>query len=184
MLFSFQEIIDIVIMTFAVGFIFKNLFRRQLYNLRFIKINDLFFSALVTAPGIILHELGHKFIAILFGFNATFNASYFWLVIAIVLSLLNFPFIIFVPAFVRITCGEFFCKIPPIQNLIISFAGPGTNLLIFLVCLILLRLNISNKTKVVIQFTKQINLFLFIFNMLPIPGSDGWHFYSALFNMF
>ena len=183
-LFSVGEIIDILVMTLAIGFIFKNFFKKQLTDLRLIKINDLFFSALITAPGIILHELGHKFLAISLGFNATFNASYYWLFIAIVLSLLSFPFIIFVPAYVRISCGELFCNISPVNNIIISFACPGVNLLIFFICYIILKTNISVKTRIVLQFTKQINLFLFIFNMLPIPGSDGWHLYSAIFSLF
>ncbi len=68
----------------------------------------------------------------------------------------------------------------------VSFAGPAANLLIFIVSviwgMILMMLWSRNQEidslAVVIQILQifgSMNLFLFVFNLLPIPGLDGWN---------
>jgi hypothetical protein len=77
MLFTIYEIIDILIMTFGVGFIFMDLFDHRQFNKPedYLKIKSgfawdrLFFASGIVAPAIILHELGHKFVALSFGFQ-------------------------------------------------------------------------------------------------------------------
>jgi Zn-dependent protease len=137
------------------------------------------FATIVTAPALLLHELGHKIVALSFGLTATFHAAYTWLGIAIVLRLVNFPFIFFVPALVSISGNA-----TPMQHVLIAFAGPGVNLLLFLIALIVLKTkdNLSNNAIHFWSLTKNINIFLFIFNMIPIPMFDGntvfvglWH---------
>jgi Zn-dependent protease len=186
MILDIREIIDIAIMTVAVGYIFMGIFKFSQdkfatgFDWKAFK-----FACLVTAPAIILHELGHKFAALFYGFEATFHAAYTWLGIGIVLRALQTGFIFFVPAYVNIGCATQECVIPPIQMSAIAAAGPFVNLAIFFICWILLkRKDLKKHTRIAIYVTKQINLFLFVFNMLPIPMFDGFKVYSGLWKAF
>ena len=62
--------------------------------------------------------------------------------------------------------------------LIVSLAGPATNLVLSMFFLILSYLTIrfsGNKFAFAMLFYgAQINLVLFVLNMLPVPGLDGW----------
>lgn len=192
MIITLRELFDIIVMTVAVGFIFKDTFARHKapvsdtydpledYSFGGFGWRDLWFACLITAPGIIFHELAHKFAALALGINATFHAAYFWLVIGIILKLVNFGFIFFVPGYVSHSGLA-----TPMQSALISFAGPFLNLVLWLGSWGLLhaRLQLTSRQKYVLLLTKQINMFLFIFNMLPIPPFDGGHFFSALFEM-
>jgi len=191
MIFSLGEIIDILIMTAAVGFIFKDAFghaahKREDYEplvhyKRGFDFESFKFAAIVAAPAVILHELGHKFVAISFGFNATFHAAYFWLLIGVVLKLMNFGFIFFVPAYV-----SYAGAVSPLQSSLVAFAGPFVNLLLWIVPMIVLRQNLRMKsmTRSFLLLTSKINMFLFIFNMLPIPPFDGYHVFQGIFGLF
>lgn len=170
-MFQLLELVDVIVMTLAVGFIFKDLFH-QLEK-------PFLFSCLVTAPAIILHELGHKFVALGFGLDATFNAAYGWLAIGILLKLLNTGFIFFVPAYVSITG-----MVTPAQSALVGFAGPAFNLALFATSYLLLQQRkLKTKTFIFLTVTKQINLFLFIFNMLPLPFFDGFKVYQGLWQL-
>src|SRR5574341_414940 len=178
MIFTLRELFDVLIMTLAVGYIFMDLFRRQ--PIGFDK-NAFFFACLVTAPALIVHELAHKFFALGFGLEATFHAAYFWLILGIVLKMMRFGFIFFVPAYVSIGNGA----VPPLESALIAFAGPALNLVLFIVAWALLKQKrMKRNTFIFLQVTKQINLFLFIFNMLPIPFFDGMKVYQGLFKGF
>jgi Zn-dependent protease len=69
-----------------------------------------------------------------------------------------------------------------------AFAGPAVNLVLFLATFLLLKSRSfvkNNKKYVPLLFiTSRINIFLFIFNMLPIPMFDGWKVYSGLIGAF
>ncbi len=177
MIFDFREILDIIIMTAAVGYIFMDLFSRQKYT--FDK-NAFLFACAITAPALIAHELAHKFVAMSFGIQATFHAAYFWLILGILLKFLRFGFIFFVPAYVSIegiTNG--------LPMALIAGAGPFLNFILFLIAWALLQQKrMKHSTFIFLQVTKQINLFLFIFNMLPIPFFDGMKVYQGLFQAF
>lgn len=178
MMITLNEIIDIFIMTLALGFIFSGLFQRR----RFIGLKHRFdfegfkFATMVTAPAVVFHELGHKFVAIVFGINAVFHAAYFWLFMGVALKLANFPFIFFIPGYVTYPTGIG----TNLQNALIALAGPLTNLVIFIVASLLLKRVKKKKQFLLVYLTKQINLFLFIFNMIPIPPFDGGHFFYNL----
>ncbi len=194
MLFSIRELIDVLVMSFALGFIFKDAFlpaRKMVVsdnydpleyyrNPRKINIRTGFiFAMIVTVPAIVLHELGHKMLALSFGMSAEFNAAYFWLMLGIIMKLMNFGFIFFVPAYVSIGgLGTSF------QMSAIAFAGPAVNLLLFLVPFLLLKSTAFRKkykTYIpILAITARINIFLFIFNMLPIPGFDGSKVFTGL----
>lgn len=186
---SFMEVFDAVIIVLALGFIFKDFFRAPLtyadpvahYYKKaksMIDWDDFKFAALVTAPAVILHELAHKGVASAFGMTAVFNAAYLWLGIGIVLKLMKTNFIFFVPAFVSIAGTS-----SHLEYSLVAFAGPAMNLIIFIAMVLILRFSkITNKKYLAAMIlTKKVNLFLFIFNMLPIPGFDGSKVFAGLF---
>lgn len=185
-IFSLNEIFDIISMTIIVGYIFKDAFKapkteyeplhhyQKAYNW-----DDYKFAIYAVAPAIIFHEFGHKFLALAFGLSATFKAAYFFLGLGLVLKLLNFPFIFFVPAYISIL-GQ----ATPLQLSLTSFAGPAVNLILWLGSWLFLKYGkVKRKHIFLLGLTSKINMFLFIFNMLPIPGFDGFKVYSGLFEM-
>lgn len=182
---SIREMIDLVVMTAAVGFIFYDTFQRfrphkyDIYIRKF-DLNDFLFACLVTAPAIIFHELAHKFVALSFGFAATFKAAYGWLAIGLALKLLNFGFIFFVPGYVEVPAIT-----PGLRSAAIAFAGPGLNLVLWFVSWLALKMNkVPKKYLAIAYLTRQINGFLFIFNRIPLPFFDGYKVYQGLFKAF
>ena len=136
MVFSLKEIFDILLMCVALGFIFKDYFKKPVDSskpydpikaLTHKNQSSFWLAVLVIAPGIILHEFGHKFVAIGFGASATFHASYAFLLIAIILKLAKSPFLFFVPAYIAWSGA-----ISHEQALLIALAGPAVNFLIWL----------------------------------------------------
>ena len=184
MIVSFGEIIDIIIMTFVVGYIFIDVAKQ--FNISRVPIygfdwKSFKFACFATAPALILHELFHKFVAIAFGLNAVFHASYFWLGFGAVLKFLNSPFLFFVPAYVSIGCA-LPCKVSLVDSAVVAFAGPFANLLLFVISRELLKSSrLKFRRRALLYVTKQINLFLFVFNMLPFPLFDGFKVYEGLF---
>ena len=179
-----MEILDIVIMSLAMGFIFKDIFKKPVssydpinYYKKKFNLEDFKFAVMVTAPAVILHEFGHKFTAMAFGATATFNAAYLFLGIGLLLKLIGSRFLFFVPAYVAWS-GQ----VTHFQSAAIAIAGPLVNLLIWFAALMVLKKK-KGLTKTEFHFwalTKKINMFLFIFNMIPLPFFDGGHFFGSL----
>ncbi len=188
-LISFREIIDIAIMTAALGYIFMSYVRRPKTELDFFERTSYFnwedfkFAILITAPGIVLHELMHKFVAVFFGLIATFKAFFMGLAIGILLKIFNSPFILFAPGYVEISNPNPLVPVDPLISAATAFAGPFMNLaLYFMAGFILNRKNkLTRNQAVILYMTKQINLFLFIFNMIPIPPLDGSKVFGGIF---
>ena len=188
-MFTFAEILDIIIMTLVIGFIFKDIFRHKpkvevitpdyyLKQRRGFNWNDFWFAAAIVAPSIILHEFGHKFVALANGMMASFHAAYTWLGIGVILKLISAGFIFFVPAYVAISGTG-----TPLQFAGIAFAGPAVNLVLWLGGLIVLKkVKLKEEAYRFVFLLSRINMFLFIFNMLPIPGFDGFRVYTSLFS--
>ncbi len=184
MIITIKEVIDIILMTLIMGFIFKDIFKQRLdvknvMNLvkqKSFNWNDFWFACILVAPSIILHELGHKFMAMYFGLQATFHAAYTWLALGVILKLVNFGFIFFIPAYVSIL-GQ----ATHLQYAAISFAGPAVHLIFWaLTSFILPNPHLTHKFRYFVFMMNRINMWLFIFNMLPIPGLDGFHVYTNL----
>ena len=191
-LITFGEIIDLVLMTLFVGYIFSGIIpvRRENYEplthyRRGFDFEGLKFAIMATAPAIILHELAHKFVALGFGLDAVFYAfyrSYFTLMLGIftiISKLTGFGFMFFVPGFVGISGNG-----TNLQFALTAFAGPLVNLILWLGSWYLIK-NKTYKKKhyLLLLLTQRINMFLFIFNMLPIPGFDGYKVFSGLINL-
>jgi Zn-dependent protease len=188
MILSIYEIIDIIIMIIALGVIFSTFLSRyrkkEEYDPLTRKVgfdwNSFKFAILITAPAILFHELGHKFVAMGFGLQAEFHAAYLWLGFGLILALMNTGIIFFVPAYVSILNPG---NIPvlPIHYSLIAFAGPFVNFLLWMISwYVLKKMHVKKRYLPIIYVTKQINMFLFIFNMIPIPGFDGFKFFQGL----
>ncbi|HSU72330.1 MAG TPA: hypothetical protein VLJ21_00595 [Candidatus Binatia bacterium] len=184
-----RELLDIVVMTLGVGFIFMDLFSSGL-NLHAKPVpvprpkkfdwHAFGFACLVTAPAVIFHELAHKFTAIGFGADATFHAAYLFLALGIALKLIRSPIIFFVPGYVAIpgTLGAY-------PTALTAFAGPALNGLLYLLAIFVIEnVRMNPRARMFWLLTRRINGFLFIFNLLPIPGFDGFTVFSSLFHLF
>jgi len=174
------EILSLVILTVVLGYIFTGYIRTDPYMKKF-SWKDLKFAMIVAAPAVILHEFGHKFVAMAFGHTATFFVYWFGLVLALVLKLLSSPILILAPAYVSIPAG-----VPAFDGMWIAFAGPAVNLLLFGISVLVLKYKKKMKHMEFVGWTisKKLNLFLFIFNMIPFPPLDGYHFLSNLITVF
>ena len=172
-LINFTEFVNLVILTIAIGYILSGYIRLPgHFRLGIRKFNwqDFKYSMLIAAPAIVLHELAHKFVAIGFGLGAIFKIWYPGLAIAVFLKLIASPFLIIAPGFVEISEAS-----GNIQGLLIAFAGPAMNLIIWLIAGFILK---KKKHLTAFQAStwimiKRITIMLFIFNMIPIPPLDG-----------
>jgi Zn-dependent protease len=188
MFITLIEVFDIIVMTLFIGFLFSGNFGRfverdyikdpiEYYNKPARKwiTPEMKMAIIVAGPALILHEMAHKFVAMGFGADATFHAFYFdnftlaLAVIAIIAKLANFGFFFIVPGFVAISGSML-----PWQGALIAFAGPCLNLILWVGAWAYLKYGKPKKEHMaILVFTKQINMFLFFFNMIPIPPFDG-----------
>ena len=128
-------------------------------------------ALIVTGTGFILHELAHKYSAIHYGHQAEFRAWPNGLIFAIVLPIIA-GFVFAAPGATYVH-GE---NIDDRKNAIISLVGPLTNIAIgalFLIALIALGGSTQGFWSQTAWVGMQVNLFLALFNMLPIYPLDG-----------
>jgi len=129
------------------------------------------FAAAVIAvgTGFLLHEMAHKFVAQRFKCWAEYRYSPFGLLLTVVSALAGF--LIAAPGAVFISGN-----VTRRENGLISIAGPGTNLAIGAMILPI-ALFVIPEFGGLLLFVAYINLFLGIFNMLPVPPLDGSKIY-------
>lgn len=192
-LITFGEIIDLVLMTFFVGYVFSDIIpaRRESYDplihyKRGFDFERIKFAIMATAPAVILHELAHKFVALGFGLDAVFYAFYrstFTLMLGIftiISKLTGFGFMFFVPGFVSIGGTG-----THLQFALAALAGPSVNLVLWLLPWYMLKNRKYRKRHfLLLALTSRINMFLFIFNMLPLPGFDGYKVFVGFIRAF
>ena len=175
---SAAEIIRMIITTAALGYIFSAFIsKKSIYGVyKSISMEDIKLAALISAPAVILHEMAHKFVAMAFGISAEFFASYTGLALGVILKMFGSPFLVFIPGYVIISSANI------IQSGIISFAGPFTNLLLWLSATVIVKYyhRLKNKHMLIIILTKKINGILFLFNMIPFGFFDGANVLSAV----
>jgi Zn-dependent protease len=191
MIITFSEIIDMIAMSFFIGYIFKDLFHRvpkasHYYAYDPLKYHkgtrfwdDLKHSVMIAAPALVLHEFAHKFVALGFGAEATLHAPYFLYAIVLILKLIKFPLLFIVGGYVVHT------PLPPLESAMVSVAGPLMNLLLYILCLLAVKYKwVDAKYHPMLVVSGKLNLFLCIFNMLPFRGFDGYNFFTGLFQAF
>lgn len=136
---------------------------------------------IATATGFILHELGHKYVALSRGYVAHFRLWLWGLaitVISVVASGGGFVFgapgaVYIAPAAIGYYSG-YAPRDPEEENMIISAAGPGINLAFALSFLALLFSSAANSfLSTVALFGFSLNVGLGSFNMIPFPPLDG-----------
>ncbi len=172
-IFTLDEIKDILIsvlvlslcLTIATG----NLNSSKLVKL---PLYIAFFS-LSVGSGFVLHELGHKFVAIAFGGYARFQKWTSGLIFALLTSFLGVVFI--APGAVYI----FAPHLALWEYAVISAAGPIVNLsLAFLFSIMAKVVPVWVGRLELWHFAAFINVWLGLFNLLPIPPLDGSKIFS------
>lgn len=177
-IFTIGELFNLVVLTLAVGYVLSSYVHRPKiaydytsYTRYGIDWEDIKFAMIVAAPAVLIHEMGHKFMAIAFGIPAYFEVWWTGIAIAVILRAVGSPFLILAPGYVVISQAN------DIQNLLISAAGPLMNLILWLGSDLILKHyhKLSRRQMVGFYLSKKINMILFIFNILPIPPLDGFH---------
>mgnify|MGYP001593606611 FL=1 len=174
------EILSIFVVIAAVAYIFSGLVpKKDPFSIK-PGWEELKLAAMVAAPAVLVHEMFHKFTAMSFGIPAFFQAWWFGLGLAAVLKAVGSPFMIIAPGYVLMPAIA-----TPLQSTLIAFAGPFANLLMWLGSAWLLNRKkaFRRKTSIFLMISKQINKYLFIFNLIPIPGFDGFHVVSGIWHL-
>jgi Zn-dependent protease len=137
-----------------------------------------------TATGFIIHEMGHKFVAIRRGYVAHFRLWMWGLLLTIFIVVFSGGGIVFgAPGAVYIAPAATAYygydstirpRDPQEENMIISAAGPGINLAFAVAFLALfLAAPLGSFLSTIAQFGFALNVGLGSFNMLPVPPLDG-----------
>jgi Zn-dependent protease len=125
-----------------------------------------FVSFVAVGSGFVLHELMHKFTAERYGYWAEFRMWVMGIVLALITSTLGFIFAAPGATYIQ---GY---NVTERQNGIISLAGPLTNVVIAVVFL-LVGLVGNGIVAAIGAIGFPVNLFLALFNMLPVMPLDG-----------
>ena len=169
--FTGKEIRDLIISFIVIALGFTILYSNGDYS----HIGLVFPVVMIgVGAGFIFHELGHKFVAMHYGYYAEYELWPTGLLIALVSSF--FGFIFAAPGAVVIYSNGMEKK----TNGIISIAGPIVNIvlgLIFFLILGSLGDFVYTETGAIVYLIcvlgTRINFFLAAFNLLPIPPLDG-----------
>ena len=138
---------------------------------------------IATATGFIIHEMGHKFVAIRRGYVAHFRLWTRGLLLTLFIVVFSGGGIVFgAPGAVYIApvATAYYgydstsrTLDPEQENMVISAAGPGINLAFAVGFLSLLFISSSGFLHTVAAFGFTLNVGLGSFNMLPVPPLDG-----------
>jgi len=158
---GWQELLHILVSVITISLAFT-IFRDDFTP-------DLFLVILITVgTAFILHELGHRFVAVAYGAKAEYRAWSSGLFLALAMAFLTRgQFVFAAPGAVYIYGQHLTAE----QNGKIALAGPLVNLLLALFFLAAMAFSFLPATLAGTGF--MINVFLGAFNMLPIPPLDG-----------
>ena len=169
--FTGKEIRDLIISFIVIALGFTILYSNGDYS----HITLIFPVVMIgVGVGFIFHELGHKFVAMHYGYYAEYELWPTGLLIALASSFFGFMFA--APGAVVIYSNGMEEK----TNGIISIAGPIVNIILGLIFFLILG-SLGNfvytETGAIVYLIcvlgTRINFFLAAFNLLPIPPLDG-----------
>ncbi len=136
-----------------------------------------------TATGFIIHEMGHKFVAIRRGYVAHFRLWMWGLLLTLFIVVFSGGGIVFgAPGAVYIAPAAIAAygydstyrpRDPEQENMVISVAGPGINLAFAVAFLSLFLAVPAGFLSTIAIFGFELNVGLGSFNMIPIPPLDG-----------
>ncbi len=182
---TIKEAFYAIVITGVLAYIFMDFIKPKstefyIYKKSGFDFESFKFAAMVAAPGVILHEFGHKISAIILGYNASFEIMWFGLFLGLFLKLISSPFLLIAPGYVNIGTA------PPLDMSIIAFCGPLVNLILWLGSAFILNKskNLKRRQAEFLYLTKRINMILFIFNMIPFPPLDGYKVLSGIIQLF
>lgn len=169
--FTKKEIRDLIISFIVIALGFTILYSNGDYS----HISIVFPVVMIgVGVGFIFHELGHKFVAMHYGYYAEYELWPTGLLIALVSSF--FGFIFAAPGAVVIYSQGMEEK----TNGIISIAGPIVNIILGLIFFLILGslgdfvyTEAGAIVYLICVLGTRINFFLAAFNLLPIPPLDG-----------
>ena len=169
--FTGKEIRDLIISFIVIALGFTILYSNGDYS----HVTLIFPVVMIgVGAGFIFHELGHKFVAMHYGYYAEYELWPTGLLIALVSSF--FGFIFAAPGAVVIYSNGMEKK----TNGLISIAGPIVNIILGLIFFLILGSLgdfIYTETGAIVYLIcvlgTRINFFLAAFNLLPIPPLDG-----------
>ncbi len=169
-LFSQKEVRDILIAWTALAVAFTIAYSGGISSGGALFGGGVFQTFLVAfvavGSGFVLHELMHKFTAERYGYWAEFRMWVMGIILAIITSTLGFIFAAPGATYIQ---GY---NVSDRQNGIISLAGPATNVVIALVFLLVGFVGTGIVQDIgAVGFP--VNLFLALFNMLPVMPLDG-----------
>lgn len=124
-------------------------------------------STVAVLTGFLMHELAHKFMAQRYGAWAEFRIFPLGLLMAVIFSFMGFVFA--APGAVYISG-----RLTRLQNGLISLVGPGLNLSLGAAMMFIGTVLPLTDLTLAVYLIGRINIFLALFNLLPIPPLDGY----------
>lgn len=166
--FGRQEVMNILIAIGVLIFAFFMILSPGWGSPTSVLLEALGIATLAVLTGFLLHEMAHKFVAQRYGAWAEFRIFPLGLLLAVLFSFFGFVFAAPGAVYIQGRIGKK-------ENGLISLAGPATNLGFGALCVALGYLfPVTSDLAVVLGLVGEINLFLAVFNLLPIPPLDGY----------
>lgn len=155
--FSREELWDLGKAWVLVTIAFHLVFRFPINPVSFL------LTGVVVGGAVILHEIGHKYVAERYGYQASFVSNDLMLVLGVFMAVTGFIFI--APGAVHVRGLR-----DKQRNAIIAWAGPAVNALLALIAYLLVGVGTASSYFALVL---RVNAILGAFNLIPVGGFDG-----------